>query len=75
MNYIDEFLLSALVKKPRRNARHDDSAARLGFAVGSDEVFVGLAARSASWTSAGVGAAILLHIAYCVLYKGTVESA
>lgn len=60
MNYLDEFLLIA--------AAHFFAVASPGpdFAIVLKQS-IQFGRRNALWTSAGVGAAILLHIAYCVL--------
>ncbi|MBB1290265.1 LysE family transporter [Pseudoalteromonas sp. SR43-6] len=60
MEYLDEFLLIVIA--------HFFAVASPGpdFAVVLKQS-VQLGRRNALWTSAGVGAAILLHVAYCVL--------
>lgn len=60
MNYIDEFLLIAVAHFFAVASPGPDFAVVLKQSVQHGR-------RNALWTSAGVGAAILLHIAYCVL--------
>ena len=60
MNYIDEFLLIAVAHFFAVASPGPDFAVVLKQSVQHGR-------RNALWTSAGVGVAILLHIAYCVL--------
>ncbi len=60
MNYLDEFLLIAVAHFFAVASPGPDFAVVLKQSVQQGR-------RNALWTSAGVGAAILLHVAYCVL--------
>lgn len=60
MNYLDEFLLIAIAHFFAVASPGPDFAVVLKQSVQQGR-------RNALWTSAGVGAAILLHVAYCVL--------
>ncbi|MBQ4856601.1 LysE family transporter [Pseudoalteromonas sp. MMG007] len=60
MNYLDEFLLIAIAHFFAVASPGPDFAVVLKQSVQQGR-------RNALWTSAGVGAAILLHVGYCVL--------
>lgn len=60
MNYLDEFLLIAIAHFFAVASPGPDFAVVLKQSVQQGR-------RNALWTSAGVGTAILLHVAYCVL--------
>ena len=60
MNYLDEFLLIAIAHFFAVASPGPDFAVVLKQSIQQGR-------RNALWTSAGVGAAILLHVGYCVL--------